>query len=205
MQNRNEICPKNILPFALTAFLFFFGITAVKSKDHVSQKHFFSGGINNSGPQLISSKENIFSVSKKQKFSNDSIPIKNNISVDSSQVKNHFSKDSVPAFQNISGDSIPGAKNDSLERKDSVTKSADTIHYNLAKNALEAPVDYSAEDSMVIDVAAKTVTLYGNKVTTNYKDNKLTGPIIAYDESSGDIIATGKRDKIGRASCRERA
>lgn len=198
MQNRNEICPKNILPFALTAFLFLFANAAVKSKDHVSQKHIFSGGFNNPGAQLISSKENIFSVSKKQKFSNDSIPLKNNISVDSSQLKNRLSEDSVPALKNISADSIPVAKKDSLQRKDSVTKSADTIHYNLAKNALEAPVDYSADDSMVINVAAKTVTLYGNKVTTNYKDNKLTGPIIAYDEASGDIIASGKRDSTGK-------
>ncbi|MGN6247100.1 MAG: LPS-assembly protein LptD, partial [Ginsengibacter sp.] len=170
----------------------------MKSKDHVSQKHIFSGGFNNPGAQLISSKENIFSVSKKQKFSNDSIPLKNNISVDSSQLKNRLSEDSVPALKNISADSIPVAKKDSLQRKDSVTKSADTIHYNLAKNALEAPVDYSADDSMVINVAAKTVTLYGNKVTTNYKDNKLTGPIIAYDEASGDIIASGKRDSTGK-------
>ena len=51
---------------------------------------------------------------------------------------------------------------------------------------------------MVVDVEGKTVTLYGKKVTTNYKDNKLTGPVISFDEASGDIIASIKRDSAGK-------
>jgi LPS-assembly protein len=51
---------------------------------------------------------------------------------------------------------------------------------------------------MVIDVKGKTVTLYGNKVTTDYKGNKLTGPVIAFDEASGDILASSKRDSTGK-------
>lgn len=178
MQNRNEFNLKNILPFALTAFLFLYANSPVKSSGHSSIKDFFLSGFNNSRKELFSSKKNLFSVAKKQKFENDTIPLKNNIFVDS----------------------IPSKNKDSLLEKDTskTTKRADTIHYDLAKNALEAPVDYSAEDSMVIDVTGKTVTLYGNKVTTNYKDNKLTGPVIAYDESSGNIIATGKRDSTGK-------
>ncbi len=185
MQNRNEISHKNILPFAFTAFLFLFANSAVKSSGQNSKKIIFSCGSNNSISELFSSKENHFFVAKKQKFSNDTIPLKNNISADSIPSKNQ--------------DSL-SQKNDSLSQKDtSITiKSADTIHYDLAKNALTAPVDYSAEDSMVIDVPGKMVTLYGKNVTTNYQDNKLTGPVIAYDEASGNIIATGKRDSTGK-------
>lgn len=121
--------------------------------------------------------------------------------------------DSIPSRYSAAADSIPLKNIDSLSEKkfDSLSKknipdslhtdtlkTADTIHYDLAKNALESPLDYSAEDSMVIDVKGKTVTLYGKKVTTNYKDNKLTGPIIAFDEASGDIIASGKKDSTGK-------
>ena len=185
MQNRNEINLKNILPVALTAFVFLFANSAVKSSGQTSKKDILFSGSNNSGKELFSSKKNHFSVAKKQKFSNDSIPLKNNISLDSIPSKNT--------------DSL-SKKTDSLSQKDtSITgKSADTIHYDLAKNALTAPVDYSADDSMVIDVPGKTVTLYGKTVTTNYKDNKLTGPVIAYDEATGNIIATGKRDSTGK-------
>ena len=178
MQNRNEISTINILPFALTACLFVFAYSGVKSSGLSSNKDYFNPGFNNPFSELISSKENHFSVAKKQKLINDSIPSKNN----------------------NAADSIPNKNSDSLLLKDSSanSKTADTIHYDLAKNALEAPVEYSAEDSMVIDVKGKTVTLYGNKVTTNYKDNKLTGPIISFDENSGDIIAAIKRDSTGK-------
>ena len=178
MQNRNEISSYNILPFALAAFLFVFACSGVKSSGLSSNKDYFNPGFNNPGSELISSKENHFSVAKKQKLINDSIPSKNV----------------------HSADSIPTKNSDSLLQNDTTAtiKTADSIHYNLAKNALEAPVEYSAEDSMVIDVKGKTVTLYGNKVTTNYKDNKLTGPIISFDETSGDIIAAIKKDSTGK-------
>ncbi|HSN07905.1 MAG TPA: hypothetical protein VLS85_02650, partial [Hanamia sp.] len=155
-----------------------FAYSGVKSSGLSSNKDYFNPGFNNPFSELISSKENHFSVAKKQKLINDSIPSKNN----------------------NAADSIPNKNSDSLLLKDSSanSKTADTIHYDLAKNALEAPVEYSAEDSMVIDVKGKTVTLYGNKVTTNYKDNKLTGPIISFDENSGDIIAAIKRDSTGK-------
>ena len=116
--------------------------------------------------------------------------------------------DTIPAKNNNLADSVPPKITDSISLKNvdslpsndtSITKkSADTIHYDLAKNALTAPVVYSADDSMVIDVKGKTVTLYGNKVTTDYKDNKLTGPIISFDEDRGDIVAAIKRDSTGK-------
>ncbi len=186
MQNRNEISSSNILPVAITAFLVVFLNSAVNSSGLDFIKEFVINGSNKPGLELFSSKENHFSVAKKQKLINDSIPAKNNIFEDSIPSK---STDSI-SLKNV--DSLPA--NDTAITQ----KRADTIHYNLAKNALEAPVAYAADDSMVIDVTGKTVTLYGNKVTTNYKDNKLTGPIITFDEASGDIVAASKRDSTGK-------
>ena len=185
MQNRNEFSPKNILPYALTAILFVFLISAVKSNGLNSKKNYSYSKLNNSYSTLSSSKENHFSVAKKRKFLIDTIPHQIELSKDSLLVNK---TDSL----NLNDTSI-NKKDTSL-----LKKNADTIHFNLAKNALEAPVDYTAEDSMVIDVKGKTVTLYGNKVTTNYKGNKLTGPIIAFDEASGDIIASAKKDSTGK-------
>ncbi|MEP7250949.1 MAG: putative LPS assembly protein LptD [Ginsengibacter sp.] len=96
-------------------------------------------------------------------------------------------------------DTIPLNKIDSLSNKDSsaLTQTNDTLLYNVSKNAIVAVVDYSAEDSMVLDVPGKTVTLYGKKAVTNYKDNELTAPVITLDQQTGNIIAAIKRDSAG--------
>ncbi|MEO9144879.1 MAG: putative LPS assembly protein LptD, partial [Ginsengibacter sp.] len=197
MQYRNEIKAINILPLALTAFLLVFLYSTVKSSDLNSKNGYLIAGPPKTGSELFSSKKDHFSVAKKQKFKKHPVPSKYIISADSIPSKNITIADSIPS-KNV--DSLPGKETDTLSIKNisDSTKSADTIHYDLAKNALESPLDYSAEDSMVIDVKGKTVTLYGNKVTTNYKDSKLTGPIIAFDQASGDIIASSKKDSTGK-------
>lgn len=135
----------------------------------------FHTELTNNPDTSIPSKENHFSVAKKQNFLNDTLPEKNR----------------------VSADTLPLNKTDSLA-KDSLKNSADTIDFKLAKNALEAPVEYAAEDSMVLDVDAKTVTLYGKKATTHYKDNDLSAPVITFDQATGDIIASIKRDSSGK-------
>jgi len=189
MQNRNEIRSINILPLALTAFLFVCVYSTVKSSDLDPKPGYLISSSYKTGSESFPSKKNHFFVAKKQNFVKDSIPSKNKPPADS-----------VPSKINTTADSIPSETTDSLSKKNMAdsTRSADTIQYRLAKNALESPLDYSAEDSMVIDVKGKTVTLYGNKVTTNYKDSRLTGPIIAFDEASGDIIAASKKDSTGK-------
>jgi lipopolysaccharide assembly outer membrane protein LptD (OstA) len=177
MQNRNEFNATIISPIAFTAILFALMITSVDSSGKTSLKG-YEPNFNNLSSKLIPSKKNHFSVAEKQKFLSDTIPNLNN----------------NPA------DTILAKRTDSLQKKDTslTSKTADTIHFKFAKNALESPVQYTAEDSMVVDVEGKTVTLYGKKVTTNYKDNNLTGPIISFDEASGDIIAAIKRDSAGK-------
>src|SRR6185312_7784125 len=185
MYNRNKFSLKTTFPIAFTAILFVLVSGAANSSGkNFSKRH---SNLNHSS-RFISSKKKHFSVAEKQKFLRDTIPRPDSLS-----------NDTVPHKIVIVTDSISRKINDTLSKKDSTSKEpADTIHFKLAKNALEAPVEYTAEDSMVIDVPGKTVTLYGKKVTTNYKDNNLTGPIISFDEASGDIIAAIKRDSTGK-------
>ncbi len=96
------------------------------------------------------------------------------------------------------GDSL--SRVDSLPQKDSLAKKseADTIRYVSSKNAPDTVIEYTAEDSMVVDIPGKTITLYGQKATTQYKDNNLTAPVIELQQSTGDILASLKRDSTGK-------
>lgn len=182
MENLNKFSLKILSTLAFTAILFILTIDS-------NGKNFLSASspknISNNIPASIVPKKDIFSVSKMQIFLNDTLP-----------GKIASVSDTIP---DINADSLFN-KNDSLSLADSSLpgKKADTIPYKLAKNALEAPLSYTAEDSMVIDVPAKTVTLYGKKVTTDYRDNHITGPVISFDESTGDIISYIKRDSTGK-------
>ncbi len=186
MRKKDKFSPKNFSTIAFTAILLAFIFLALSSHGKILFNKFLPATLSGQFPPiiridsipLIASKKNHFSVAEKRKFDTDTIP----------------------TSQLLSLDSIPAVKMDSGSMKDSLLaqKKTDTIHYKLAKNALVAPIDYTAEDSMVIDVPGKKVTLYGKKVTTNYKDNDLTGPIVSFDEASGDIIASIKRDSTGK-------
>src|SRR5690348_7815398 len=52
---------------------------------------------------------------------------------------------------------------DSLREKDTtlLTRNTDTIKYKISKNAPDTTITYTAEDSMVVDIPGKTITLYG--------------------------------------------
>ncbi len=155
----------------------------VESKNKTFLYFPFHIALTNNSDTLIPSKKNHFSVAEKQNFLKDTSPQKNNLFADT-----------IPL---IKTDSLSGK--DSLNIiKDSLNKSIDTLHFKLAKNALEAPVAYTAEDSLVLDVPANIITLYGKKATVHYKDNDLTAPVISFDEASGDIIASIKRDSAGK-------
>ena len=46
----------------------------------------------------------------------------------------------------------------------------DTFDFKISTDSLDAPIAYEAEDSMVLDVPSKKITLYGKETKTNYKD-----------------------------------
>ncbi|HET7115979.1 MAG TPA: putative LPS assembly protein LptD, partial [Hanamia sp.] len=209
MREKNKFSSKTLSPIAFIAILFAFILFTVDSKGKDSFENFSdvilsykSLQINSSdSSRIIPSKKNFFSVAEKRNFKRDTLPPLNQVSSDSvslNKIDSFPKKDT--SIHKAKSDTIPQEGIDSLPKEDTSLnkRKADTIQYKLAKNALEAPIEYTAEDSMVIDVPGKKVTLYGKKVTTNYKDNDLTGPVISFDEASGDIIASIKRDSTGK-------
>src|SRR6202035_2571312 len=76
---------------------------------------------------------------------------------------------------------------------DSVRQQVDSFHVPLSKDSLDAPIAYSAQDSVVLDVPTKNITLY-NKANTKYKDMDLDAYNIRMDQSNNLLIATFARD-----------
>ena len=135
-------------------------------------------------------------------YNSDSIPSdtipakKKNISVD----KKLKSQNALLPQKIVSpADTFPIKKIDTLSTDTSTLKNnVDTLNYVTSKNAPDTVIEYTAEDSMVVDVPGKMITLYGQKATTEYKDNNLTAPIITLDQQTGNIIASIKRDSTGK-------
>jgi len=93
---------------------------------------------------------------------------------------------------------------DTLKR-DSLSKDAlidtsiirvDTFDLKLSKDSLEAPVNYEAEDSVVILIKDKKVVLYG-KAKTNYKDIELKAPKMELDQETQILTAVKSVDSTG--------
>jgi hypothetical protein len=79
-----------------------------------------------------------------------------------------------------------------------VIEKNDTLDIKISKDSLDAVVEYSAEDSMILDVPTNKIIMYGTKTTTQYKDNNLSAPIIEFDQATGNITASIKRDSSGK-------
>ncbi len=79
-----------------------------------------------------------------------------------------------------------------------IVPTIDTFNIKFSKDTLDGPISYSAEDSMVLDVTTKKITLYGKEAKTIYKDNELTAPIIEFDQETGNVIASLKKDSAGK-------
>jgi len=81
--------------------------------------------------------------------------------------------------------------------KDSALSQTDTLHLKVAKDSLDAPIEYAANDSVVLDVPAKTITLY-SKATTKYKDLNLEAYMIQLDQPRQVVVATFTTDTSGK-------
>ena len=79
---------------------------------------------------------------------------------------------------------------------DSLREQVDTVHIPVSKDSLDAPISYSAQDSVVLDVPTKNITLY-NKAVTKYKDIDLQAYNIRMDQPRNLLIATFERDTTG--------
>ncbi len=79
---------------------------------------------------------------------------------------------------------------------DSVSQQIDTLHIPISKDTLDAPIAYSAQDSVVLDVPTKNITLYNNAVT-KYKTMNLEAYNIRMDQPNNLLLATYSRDSLG--------
>ena len=114
-------------------------------------------------------------------------------------------------------DTVPQKNKDSLikqlpisaadtSRRDSLSKinaladtsivKVDTFDLKLSKDTLDAPVEYEAEDSVVVLIKDKKVVLYG-KAKMHYKDIDLTAPKMELDQQTQILTAFKSVDSAG--------
>ncbi len=78
----------------------------------------------------------------------------------------------------------------------------DTLNYRPSKDALDAPVVYHADDSMVMDIPGKKIILYGKGTYVKYSDNQLYAPLIEFDQRTSLVSAYLVRDSNGNVISR---
>lgn len=108
-------------------------------------------------------------------------------------------RDTVPSPVRVSVPAIR-PKRDSLPLTDTTGKKiqqVDSVSVKVSKDSLDAPVAYTAADSMVMDVPSKKIFLY-NKATVDYKDIKLNSGIIYLDQATQMVHAFYYLDTAGK-------
>ena len=97
--------------------------------------------------------------------------------------------DTVPAKR----DSIPGIRDSTIRTAQDV----DTIGVRISKDSLDAPVTYTASDSMVLDIPTKKIRLY-NQGNVKYKDLDLSAYNIELDQEKQIVVASHTTDSAGK-------
>ncbi len=82
--------------------------------------------------------------------------------------------------------------------KDTTVNVVDTFAFKTSKDSLDAPVTYHADDSMVLDVPAKKIYLYGKETKVKYIDNQLVAPHIEFDNTTHLVSAYIVKDSTGK-------
>src|SRR5450432_1089790 len=73
----------------------------------------------------------------------------------------------------------------------------DTLGVKVSKDSMDAEIDYKADDSVVMDVPGKKITLY-NKANAKYKDVNLDAYKIELDQDRNLVIASHIKDSSGK-------
>jgi LPS-assembly protein len=97
--------------------------------------------------------------------------------------------DTVPART----DSIPGVRDSTIRPAQEI----DTIGVRISKDSLDAPVTYTASDSMVLDIPTKKIRLY-NQGNVKYKDLDLSAHNIELDQEKQIVVAKHITDSTGK-------
>ena len=105
-------------------------------------------------------------------------------------------------LKSSAGDTIKPSSSDSLKagKLDTAGVSiVDTLNVRLSADTLDAPVEYQAEDSMVLDVDTRRILLYG-KTEVKYTDVALTAPSLVFDQETNVVMARMGRDTVGNVT-----
>ena len=74
----------------------------------------------------------------------------------------------------------------------------DTFQYKKSKDGLTEPLNYHADDSMVIDVPKEKMYLYGKTSSIKYENNNLSAPKIEFDQKTSLVSASLVKDSTGK-------
>ncbi len=125
-----------------------------------------------------------------QYFSKDTVPFKIKPEITNKGAQRTESNQKI-SLLNIA-DSVVKYKTDTF----TITK--DSIKFNTSKDTLSSPVEYYANDSIVLDVNEKKITMYGKKSNIKYAENELSAPYIQYDQQQSVIHAHLEKDSTGK-------
>ncbi|MBS1974198.1 MAG: LPS-assembly protein LptD, partial [Bacteroidetes bacterium] len=105
----------------------------------------------------------------------------------------------VPAFKDtvIKDSAVSDRNTRDSSFKDTAIQQTDTFNIKISKDSLDAPIAYSASDSIVMNVPSKKITLY-NKATAKQKDLDLSAYQIEYDQDKQLVVATYTTDTSGK-------
>lgn len=112
-------------------------------------------------------------------FPSDTIPVK----TDTTKLPVVANNDTIPSLKKSSDSTV-------------LKQRVDTFDFKASRDSIDAPINYKAEDSMVLVVDTKQIFLYG-KSEVAYNDVKLSAPLISLDQTSQMVTARMNRDSIG--------
>ncbi len=111
----------------------------------------------------------------------------------------------IPNTNNVQKPQTEGFRRPTIgEEKVKVVDSAnkiavvDTFQYKKSKDGLTEPLNYHADDSMVIDVPKEKMYLYGKTSTIKYENNNLSAPKIEFDQKTSLVSASLVKDSTGK-------
>jgi LPS-assembly protein len=171
MSNRRKVSVKNIVQ-GLALLLFVFMTAEIKAK-YNGNGHFFNSLTAFDTiikPKIVAPKKAVTPPKKDTTSTTKRTPVISKVADSTRRNDTLPVKKDTTIIQSISLDSI-----------------------RLSKDSLDAPIEYSATDSIVFIVPTKEVILY-NKATTNYHDLNLEASTILFDQQKNLITAYGSID-----------
>lgn len=125
------------------------------------------------------------------------------------QISANLTKDTIPAKDTLpkrgfirNNQAAPAGIQD-VNARDTTVPQVDTFNLKLSKDTLSGPVDYEAEDSVVVLIDEKKIILYG-KTTTKYEDVTLRAPKVEIDQRTSVVTAFNEKDSAGKVLARAR-